>query len=174
MQSDIVSGKANTGKGRPLWTAVLAGLVLIVALGGWMLTRESDTSHTITEVSSADASGAINTLTPDAAQQARSDPQSCRYPMGYLLLSTPGNPAGGTVRVRTSKYQSPSFQITDQPQRIAIPIPVPPETGGLDVMTVEGNATGLVVSLYPPAEMNLTGGPQTINVWWTPRKACKP
>src|SRR5580692_9208428 len=84
---------------------------------------------------------AIPTLNAGAQQAARSDPRQCRVAMGFITVATPGNPAGGTVSLRTSKYQSPPFHVTDRPQRIAVPNPLP-ETGGVDLFSADGDAKG--------------------------------
>jgi hypothetical protein len=92
--------------------------------------------------------------------------------MAMITVATPGNPTGGTVSFRTSKYQSPPFHVTDKPQRIAIPSPLP-ETGGVDLFSADGNATGLMVSLYPTARMEPVNGTSTVRVIWRPRPPCK-
>ena len=116
---------------------------------------------------------AIPTLSAGAQQAARSDPRECRVAMGFITVATPGNPAGGTVSFRTSKYQSPVFHVTDQPQRIAIPNPLP-ESGGVDLLSTDGDAKGLLVSLFPTARMEPINGSATVKVIWKPRPPCKP
>jgi hypothetical protein len=75
--------------------------------------------------------------------------------------------------LRTSKYRSPPFHVTDRPQRIAVPNPLP-ETGGVDLFSADGDAKGLVVSLTPPARMEPVNGTATVKVLWRPRPPCKP
>jgi hypothetical protein len=158
---------------RPSLVVVVASLVLLGTLGGWLLAREQNALPTIDEVAPADFRDALATIAPSAAQNARPDFEGCRFPMGAVVVSTPGNPAGGKIRVSTSKYQSPWFNVTAESQSIALPIPVPPQAGGADPLTIEGSAMGLVVALTPPAGMDLVNSQRILNVWWRPRPACK-
>jgi hypothetical protein len=121
-----------TGSPSPVLAAVVGGTIILGAIGGWLLTSQTtESSAPVVEmVAPADIPEAVTTLNSVAKQQ--SDTRACRYPMGFITVSTPGNPAGGTVVFRTSKYQSPPFHVTDKPQRIAIPSPLP-ETGGVDL-----------------------------------------
>jgi hypothetical protein len=111
-------------------------------------------------------------LNAGAQVTARSDPRECRFPFGFITVATPGNPAGGTISFRTSKYQSPVFHVTDKPQQIAIPSPLP-ETGGVDLLSADGDAKGLLVSLYPTTRMEPVNGTATVKVIWRPRPPCK-
>ena len=158
---------------RPSMAAIVGSLLLAGALGGWFLVRDQNALPTIDEVAPMDFRDALATIAPSAAQNARPDLEGCRFPMGALVVSTPGSPAGGRVRISTSKYQSAWFNVTADPQSIALPIPVPPQSGGLDPLTVEGDAKGLVVALSPAASMDLANSQRVINVWWRPRPACK-
>jgi hypothetical protein len=173
MQIEPGSGARASEKVRPSAAAIVAGLVVVGALGGWFLVRDKNAVPTIDEVAPADFRDALATIAPSAAQNARPDFEGCRFPMGMVVVSTPGNPAGGKVRISTSKYQSPWFNVTAEQQSIALPIPVPPQAGGPDVMTVEGNAMGLFVALTPGTSMDLANSARTINVYWRPRPACK-
>jgi hypothetical protein len=155
----------------PPLAILLGGVILFGAIGGWLATR-SEEPPAVAMVSPADIPDAIATLNPGAAQQARSDSRECRFPLGFLTIATPGNAAGGTVRFHTTKYQSPTFMVSDKPQRVAIPNPLP-ETGGIDPLVVEGEAKGLVVALYPPARMEPVNNTATVRVIWRPRPPCK-
>ncbi len=158
---------------KPPVAAIVASLVLAGALGGWFFARDLNAPPTIDEVAPIDFRDALATIAPSAARNARPDFEGCRFPMGVVVVSTPGNPAGGKIRVSTSKYQSPWFNVTAEPQSIALPIPVPPQSGGLDPLTVEGDAKGLFVALTPGATMDLANSQRIVNVWWRPRPACK-
>ena len=152
---------------------LLAGAAIIGALMGWLLTlRAEPDAPVIALVPQEQVGDAIPTLTPDSERVAQSDSRQCRYPVAFITVSTPGNPTGGTVTFRTSKYRSPSFRITDQPQRIALPNPLP-DSGGLDPLTVDGDAKGLLVSLYPTARMEPIGGSSAVTVRWPARPPCK-
>ncbi len=152
---------------------LLAGAAMIGAIMGWFLTtRAEPDAPVIALVPQEQVADAIPTLTPDGQRIAQSDNRQCRYPVAFITVSTPGNPAGGTVTFRTSKYRSPSFRVTDQPQRIALPNPLP-DSGGLDPLTADGDAKGLLVSLYPTARMEPLSGSSTVTVRWPARPPCK-
>lgn len=157
----------------PILTLLIVATVIVGVTSGWFLSSQSNPDvPVVAMVSPEQIPDAIATLGPGAQQTAKSDSRECRYPMGFITVATPGNPAGGTVSFRTSKYQSPSFHVTDKPQRIAIPSPVP-ETGGIDPLTAVGDAQGLLVSLYPTARMEPVNGTSTVKVIWRPRPPCK-
>lgn len=156
---------------------MLAMLLVIGAtvggIVGWLVSGPAEPdARAIELVAQEQMADAIPTLTQSAQQIAQSDRRQCSFPMAFITVSTPGNPAGGTVTFRTSKYRSPTFRVTDQPQRIAIPNPLP-DSGGLDLLTAEGNASGLLVSLYPTARMEPINGSSTVTVRWRPRPPCK-
>jgi hypothetical protein len=158
---------------RPGLASLVIATVVLAAAGGWFLSSRSDPDvPAMAMVTTEQIPGAITTLNPGAQQTARSDARECRFPMGFITVATPGNPAGGTVRFRTSKYQSPPFHITDKPQQIAIPSPLP-GTGGIDLLSADGDAKGLLVSLYPAARMEPVNGSSTIRVVWPAQPPCK-
>jgi hypothetical protein len=142
-------------------------------VGGWFFSsRYASDAPVVAMLPSEQLAEAIPTLNAGAQQAVRSDPLECRITMGFITVATPGNPAGGIVSFRTSKYQSPTFHVTDKPQRIAIPNPLP-ETGGVDLFSADGNAKGLLVSLSPTARMEPINGTATVKVIWRPRPPCK-
>lgn len=157
----------------PIVPLLIGGTVLFGAFAGFFLNqqREADVPA-VSMLTQQGATEAIPTLDPTAQQAVREDSRECRNPMGFITVSTPGNPAGGDVVFRTSKYRSPAFHVTDVPQRIAIPSPLP-ESGGIDLLSVDGEAKGLLVSLYPTARMEPVNGTATIKVLWRPRPPCK-
>ena len=157
----------------PVFAALVAGTLVVGAAGGWLLSPRGEPDvPVVATLSQDDAAQALTTLNTQAQQTARLDSRECRFPMGFITVATPGNPAGGTVVFRTSKYQSPPFHVTDQPQRIAIPNPLP-ESGGIDLFSADGNAKGLLVSLRPTAHMEPVNGSTTIKVFWRPRPPCR-
>ncbi len=171
---------ASPGRKRPSSLIILlaATILLGIATGWFVSPRGGPSGPTVEMVSPAERPQALMTLTGDMQMKARVDTAMCRHPLGVITVVMPGKPMGGSVRFSTSKYTSPPFHVTDKPQRIAIPSPVP-ETGGMDVLTAEGETSGLLVSLYPTARMDLVGSGSktrptaTVNVFWRPRPPCK-
>jgi hypothetical protein len=158
----------------PSAIVLLAGTIMLGLAAGWYLAPRAPAKPPVIDmVASADFNKAITTLSAEGLQQAGADPRECRVQMGYITVATPGNPAGGTVRFRTNRYQSPPFVVTDKPQRIAIPNPFP-GTGGTGLLTVEGEAKGLVVALSPPTPMEPVNGSATTEVIFLPVPPCKP
>jgi hypothetical protein len=174
---DRGSGKSPDGAYRglpPSAVVLLAGTIALGIAAGWYLARHAAAKPPVIEnVTSADFEKAMTTLSAEALQQARDDPRECRVRMGYITVATPGNPAGGTVRFRVSSYQTPPFIVTDRPQRIAIPNPFP-GTGGTGLLSVDGEAKGLVVALTPPTPMEPVNGTATTEVIFLPVPLCKP
>jgi hypothetical protein len=142
-------------------------------IGGWYFVRENAPDvPNVAMLSGEEILAAVPTLDPGLQQAVRNDARECRHPMGFVTVATPGNPAGGNVVFRTSKYRSPVFHVSDVPQRIAIPHPLP-DTGGVDLLSADGDAKGLLVSLYPTARMEPVNGSTTVKVFWRPTQRCK-
>jgi hypothetical protein len=178
-QSDLLAGRLDPGlvgpgkNSLPTLALLLAGTIVLGTVGGWFLSsQDSPDAPLVAMLSPEQLADAIPTLNAGAQATARSDPRECRFPIGFITVATPGNAAGGTVSFRTSKYQSPAFHVTDKPQQIAIPSPLP-ETGGIDLLSADGDAKGLLVSLYPTAHMEPINGTATVKVIWRPRPPCK-
>jgi hypothetical protein len=141
-----------------LLVILLAGAIPCGVAAGYVAAhRPAKMPPVVDKVTSANFADAMTTLSAEGIQQAQEDPRECRLQLGYITVATPGNPAGGTVRFRTSRYESPPFVVSDKPQRIAIPNPFP-VTGGTGPLSVDGDAKGLVVALTPPTLIELAGG----------------
>jgi hypothetical protein len=160
----------------PVLATLVIGTVLLAGLGGWFFstqgTPDDPSAPLVATVIPQDIPEAIGTLNSITQQTAQADSRECRFPMGFITAMTPGNPAGGVVIFRTSKYRSPPFHVTDKPQRIAIPNPLP-DTGGVDLLSADGDAKGLMVALTPTARMEPVNGTSTVKVIWRPRQPCK-
>jgi hypothetical protein len=151
-----------------LGSALLAG-----TLGGWLsLSHGEPPIATIEPVATAQFTDAAATLTPDGRQAAEKDERQCHAPIYFITAVTPNNAAGGTVTFHTSSYRSPPFHVGDVPVRIALPNPHP-ESGGLDPLVVEGDAQGLIVSLFPTATMTPVNGSTSVTVRWPANPPCK-
>jgi hypothetical protein len=164
------------GKSFPVLVVLLIGTIVLGGASGWFFSSQGSRTDpsvpVVAAVSPQDIPEAIGTLNSNAQQTAQADSRECRFPIGFITAVTPGNPAGGDVIFRTSKYRSPPFHVTDKPQRIAIPNPLP-ETGGVDLLSADGDAKGLMVSLMPTARMEPVNGTSTVKVIWRPRPPCK-
>jgi hypothetical protein len=117
-----------------------------------------------------DISAAAATLSPSAAPALVAGAKSCTVPMANLIIYNEAG-ASGMIRIRSGGYLSPEFQLTNTPQRVAVPFPTPYETGA-GVLMVEGNTSGAVVLLSPGWHANSVNGATAINVVWTPKKPC--
>jgi hypothetical protein len=170
----LPAAAADTSKSAiPLLATLLGGTIVLGMVGGWYLSRErAPDVPVVAMLSGQEITAALPTLDPGLQQAVRDDSRECRHPMGFITVSTPGNPAGGNVVFRTSKYRSPVFHVTDLPQRIAIPHPLP-DTGGVDLLSADGDAKGLLVSLSPTAHMEPIHGSTTVKVLWRPSQRCK-
>jgi hypothetical protein len=152
---------------------LLGGALLVGVLGGWLaLSNSKPQAATIAQVPVAQFTDAAKTLTPDGQQKAQTEQRQCHAPIYFITAVTPGNAAGGTVTFHTSSYRSPPFHVSDVPVRIAVPNPHP-EGGGLDPLVVEGDAQGLIVSLFPTATMTPVNGSAFVTVRWPANPPCK-
>jgi hypothetical protein len=171
-----VAPRRSGDKSLQVMAALLIGTAMFGGGAGWYFasqgSRGDPSVPVVATVSPQDIPDAVGTLTPNARQTAQADSRECRFPIGFITAVTPGNPAGGTVVFRTSKYRSPPFHVTDKPQRIAIPNPLP-ETGGVDLLSADGEAKGLMVALTPTARMEPVNGTAAVRVIWRPRPPCK-
>ena len=158
----------------PLFAILLGGTIVLSAVGGWFLVSRSEPEPPVMEMLAPERfSEAISTLSPESQRLALRKYKQCAFPLGVLTAVASGNSAGGTVSFSTSKYTSPKFHITNKPQKIAIPSPLP-ETGGLDMFTIHGDATALALSLYPTAWIQpLKNGSATIKTIWPASPPCK-
>ena len=162
----------NSGAASALVPILLGGGLLAGVLGVSLIAHhDAPNVSAIEQVPVAEFTNAAKTLTPDGQQQAESGQRQCHAPIYFITAVTPGNPAGGTVTFHTSTYRSPPFHVSDVPVRIALPNPLP--DGGLDPLTVQGDANGLVVSLFPTATMTPVNGSTFVTVRWPANPPCK-
>ncbi len=122
-------------------------------------------------VTPSDIAAATPTLNPSASTQLVAEAKDCKVPLARVMISkTPGS-SGGTIRIRSGNYLSPPFQLTDTPQQVATPFPAP-YPAGRGVISIEGNANGAIVSLYPAWTVGTVNGSVAHNVVWKPNKPC--
>jgi hypothetical protein len=98
--------------------------------------------------------------------------KQCQMMPRRLLVST--THGGGTVRFRASGYLSPPFTLTREPQVVQFPLPRPDSTPVNEPISVEGNATDVVITsevtdLHQVFDLM---GSYTYTVTWKPMKSC--
>jgi hypothetical protein len=107
--------------------------------------------------------------TPD---QAASSTKVCQLMQRRLLVST--TKGSGTVRFRASGWLSPPFTLSTQLQVVIFPLPRPDTTPVEEVISVEGNATDVVVTSEVTDLHRVfdVASPYTLTLTWAPRKSC--
>ena len=108
--------------------------------------------------------------TPD--QAVSSSTKVCQLMQRRLLVST--TQGSGTVRFRASGWLSPPFTLSTQPQVVIFPLLRPDTTPVEEVISVEGNATDVVVTSEVTDLHRVfdVAGPYTLTLTWAPRKSC--
>jgi hypothetical protein len=122
-------------------------------------------------VAQSEITAAAATLAPESSAQTAAEAKSCKVPMAYVTISKQADSRGGTIRIKSGAYVSPPFQVTDTPQRVAIPYPAP-YPAGKGLLAVEGEASGIIVSIYPNWRIEVLHGLKTLDVWWATDKPC--
>jgi hypothetical protein len=162
---------------------VLTGALLTGALGGWAFTSgliDSKTAWsgatpagppTLSALPIGELDAAMATLDPAASKQPVADAKNCKVPMASVTLVKQAGSADGMIRIRSGSYLSPPFQVTDVPQRVAIPFPAPYPTGR-GALSVIGEADGVTIFLSPGWFVQSLNGAASIAVWWTPGNPC--
>jgi hypothetical protein len=105
-------------------------------------------------------------------EQAVSSTKQCQLMQRRLLVST--TQGSGTVRFRASGWLSPPFTLTTQPQVVIFPLPRPDTTPLEEVISVEGNATDVVITseVTDLHKVFDVVGTYTYTLTWAPRKTC--
>jgi len=130
-----------------------------------------DAEPILSQLPPNDIATALPTLDPSTSKGAVDDAKACKAPLGWVtLVKRPGG-RGGMVRIRSGSYLSPPFQVTDAPQRIAIPYPAPYPTGR-GVLSLVGDADEVWFYLTPGWFVPNLKGTASINVHWTVGNPC--
>jgi hypothetical protein len=172
------SDQAKAQKPRGLLTAgaiALVGGALTVGALMFAAGPHSDSAtagSNLAIVAQADIAGASATLNPGVAGQLASEAKSCSVPLARVTIVKAAGAAGGTIQIKSGDYVSPTFQVTDAPQQVAIPFPAPYATGH-GVLSVEGSASGATILLTPGWKLQSLNGSASHNVVWTPRNPCQ-
>lgn len=160
------------GKSRAVVAACMGGLLTAIVLA-FVVARQPSVGENarLSMVSPADIAGAATTLAPAGSADLVAQAKQCTVPLASLTIWKAAGSDGGTVRIRSGSYVSPAFVLTDAPQRIAIPFPAPYPSGQGQI-SVEGDAKGVVVSLYPAWQIDSLTGSTLRNVVWKPGRPC--
>ena len=147
-----------------------AGAVVLALNGGIPFIKKGPTLSIVAPAEITDASKTLDPANPKSEQYA-SEAKKCSVPLAWVdIWKTPGA-SGGTIRIRSGDYISPPFTLTDAPQRVAIPFPAPYAIGK-GVLSVEGAASGAVISISPAWHINSLPGSASLDVVWTPKDPC--
>jgi hypothetical protein len=114
-----------------------------------------------------------NSSSPAAAPTQASNTTQCQNLQRTLLIST--NTGGGTVRFRASGYLSPPYTLTTTPQIVSFPLMRPVGAEVNEEMTIEGNATNVVMSSPLTTTQNVypvINGTLRVNKNWIPATTC--
>jgi hypothetical protein len=107
-----------------------------------------------------------------AAQAAPAAPQ-CQVVYRQFLVSTTAG--SGTVRLREGSYLSPPITLSAKPQTVSFPLARPQITPAAEVITIEGNATDVVltspVSTFRRVFESVSGV-SAFEAKWMPMKTC--
>ena len=158
----------------PTVAAVSGALIASLVLAATLAPSSRDgvgNAGSIAVVSRAEIDQARTTMDPVTSAAAVEDAKTCKAPLAYVTLASAAPDTTSTIRIRSGSYLSPPFTVTASAQRVAVPFPTPYLTGA-GVLTVEGQATQLLVSLSPMKRFENLSGVGTINVWWTPKNPC--
>ena len=140
-------------------------------IGGKPSGSARDTEPSLSALAPTDITSALPTLDPATSKAAVEDAKSCKAPLAWVtLVKRPGS-RGGMVRISSGTYLSPPFQLTDAPQRVAIPYPAPYPTGR-GVLSLLGDADEVWFYLTPGWFVESLKGTASINVHWTPGNPC--
>jgi len=163
--------RGTTGLKAPL-IASAGGLLTAAALVA-VLGREpaANSDFKLSIVAPGEITAAAATLAPGWSAQITAQAKNCSVPMAFVTIGRQTGSQGGTIRLKSGAYVSPPFQVTDAPQRVAIPFPAP-YPAGKGLLVVEGEAGGIIISVDPDWRIEALHGLLTLDVWWEPRKPC--
>jgi hypothetical protein len=161
--------------GKPPWRRlappIVAGLVAGLAIAAVALSqRSTGEGAELASVPAIEIDAAATTMNSAVAKAVLDDARSCRVPLAHVTLAAASGTTS-TIRIHSGSYVSPSYVLTDQPQRIAIPFPAA-YPSGRGVISIEGQAQNLAVALTPIWKINSLTGTAAMNVIWTPKNGC--
>jgi hypothetical protein len=175
------SGGPGDGPKRGPWRGILitisgalvtAGIAAAIVLPGAGLAPTSGEEPVLAQLAPAEITAALPTLDPATTKAAVDDAKNCKAPLGsVIVVQRPGGRGGGMVRIRSGAYVSPPIQVTNSPQRVALPYPAPYPTGR-GVLSVVGDADEVSIYLTPGWFVPSLKGAASINVHWKVTNPC--
>jgi len=156
---------------RAMAIAVAGGALTAGALGWISYNASTQAVSTLSTAAVADIDAAAQTIDPPMAERLADEAKSCKVPLAQLTIAKLPGASGGTIRIRSGSYLSPPFQLTDAPQRIAIPFPAAYPVGHGEI-GVEGNANGARISLLPGWTVATVNGSAVHSVFWKTDNPC--
>ena len=126
---------------------------------------------TLSALASSEIAAASPTLDPATSEGVVADAKRCKTPLARVVLVKRRGTSSAMVRIRSGSYFSPTFHVTDIPQRIAIPFPSPYPTGR-GVLSLVGDANDLWFYLTPGRFIENLNGVASINVIWATGNPC--
>jgi hypothetical protein len=146
-----------------------AGAILFCVNGGM---TEFAKISSLSIVAASEITDAKRTLDPAVSEQLVEQAKKCTAPLAYVTVSKTTYHSSGTFRIHSGSYVSPPYKLTDEPQRIAIPFPAPFPTGSGQI-SIEGEATGTLISLSPGWRIESLHNSATQPVIWDSSKPCR-
>lgn len=156
---------------KAMLVAVVGGALTAGALGWVSSNISTQAESTLSTVAVTDIGAAAGTIDPAMATRFADEAKSCKVPLAQLTIAKLPGASGGTIRIRSGSYLSPPFQLTDAPQRIAIPFPAAYPVGHGEI-SVEGNASGAMISLLPGWALASVNGSAVHRVFWKTGNPC--
>jgi len=157
--------------GALITAGIAGGAVAQSLIGGKPSGPAGDAEPILTALLPSEIPAALPTLDPATSKTAVDEAKACKAPLGWVtLVKRPGG-RGGMVRIRSGSYLSPPFQVTEVPQRVAVPYPAPYPTGR-GVLSLVGDADEIWFYLTPGWFVPTLKGTASINVHWTVGNPC--
>jgi hypothetical protein len=158
----------------------MSGIVCWIWLTSAGMTAAPPASGTATitsevaQVADQDVTAALTTMNGSLSflTQFRQRTGGCPLPLAWVSVArVPGQPSG-TVRFRSGTYFPPVFDLSDIPQRVALPYPGPYETGH-GALTVMNAGGGAIVALTPALQVSTQSSNATRAVTWPVNNRCR-
>jgi hypothetical protein len=162
---------------RSVWWLALGTLLSAAACWFWVIPTvwpqaRANTTGTgdsrLARVQPGDVDGALTSMDGPADFFAKFKPgtRKCAEPLAWVMVSRPPGFATGPIRIRSGNYVSPLFELTDAPQRVAIPYPAPYQVGQ-GILSVLSTGSTPIISLFPSWRPRVSGQ-ASVPVHWDP------